>query len=197
MSLPATVRVKLSSENAEYVSLTPVVVQELPVRDLVEHMLGITGKDEARIHELLLRGTLVSGATRFRWTGWEADADAIRSLLATFPDPDPARPFDSARCVRAILRTTRQPIEIPKEAGMRKPLFRRTSFWAVLMEVAAASSPRYEDYSYRDHLDVYHATLAIESGVRLRQAVGLLKYTKLKEQVAGAALEAVDLYVIR
>jgi hypothetical protein len=99
--------------------------------------------------------------------------------------------------VRAILRTTRQPIEIPKEAGMRKPLFRRTSFWTVLMEVAAASSPRYEDYSYRDRLDVYHATLAIESGVRLRQAVGLLKYTKLKEQVAGAALEAVDLYVIR
>lgn len=197
MSLPATVRVKLSSENAEYVSLTPVVVQELPVRDLVEHMLGITGKDEARIRELLLRGTLVSGATRFRWTGWEADVPSIRALLAGFPDPDPARPFDPARCVRAILRTTRQPIEIPKEAGMRKPLFRRTSFWNVLMEVAAASTPRYEDYSYRDRVDVYHATLAIESGVRLRQSVSLLKYTKLKEQIAGAALEAVDLYLIR
>ena len=62
MSLPETVRVKLSSEAADYVSLTPVVVQELPLRELVEHMLGITGKDEARVRDLLLRGTLVSGA---------------------------------------------------------------------------------------------------------------------------------------
>jgi len=48
MSLPATVRVKLSSEAAGSISITRVVVQDLPVRDLVEHMLGITGKDEAR-----------------------------------------------------------------------------------------------------------------------------------------------------
>ena len=70
MPLLDTIRVKLSSEAAEYVSITPVVVQEMPVRDLVEHMLGITGKDEARVRDLLLRGTLVSGASRFRWTGW-------------------------------------------------------------------------------------------------------------------------------
>ena len=47
MALPATVRVKLSSEAAESISLTPVVVQELPIRELVEHMLGVTGKDVA------------------------------------------------------------------------------------------------------------------------------------------------------
>ena len=70
MSLPATVRVKLSSEAAGSISITRVVVQDLPVRDLVEHMLGITGKDEARVRELLLRGALVSGASRFRWSGW-------------------------------------------------------------------------------------------------------------------------------
>ncbi|HEY1339869.1 MAG TPA: hypothetical protein VGF59_20290 [Bryobacteraceae bacterium] len=87
MTLPATVRVKLSSEAAEAIALTPVVVQEMPVRELIEHMLGITGKDEARIRELLLRGTLVSGASRFRWAGWEADAEGLRALLATFPDP--------------------------------------------------------------------------------------------------------------
>ena len=197
MSLPDTVRVKLSSEAAEYVSLTPVVVQELPLRGLIEHILAITGKDEGRIRELLLRGTLVSGATRFRWAGWEADAGSIRSLLASFPDPLPGRPFDPACCVRAILRTTRQPIEIPKEAALRRPLFRRTSFWDALMEVAAASGPRYEDYSYRDHVDIYHAPLALESSARLRQAASLLKYTKLRDQIAAAALEAVDLYVVR
>ena len=36
MPLPDTIRVKLSSEAAEYVSITPVVVQEMPVRDLVD-----------------------------------------------------------------------------------------------------------------------------------------------------------------
>jgi hypothetical protein len=92
MSLPDSVRVKLSSEAAESISITPVVVRDIPMRELIEHMLGITGKDVPRLHELLLRGTLVSGASRFRWSGWDADPDAIRSLLATFPDPDPLRP---------------------------------------------------------------------------------------------------------
>src|SRR6266536_1249019 len=104
MALPRTVRVKLSSEVAESISLTPVVVQELPIRELIEHMLGVAGKDDARIRELLLRGTLVSGASRFRWTGWDADLEAIREVLATFPDPDPARRFTAERCIRATLR---------------------------------------------------------------------------------------------
>src|SRR3984893_1513579 len=128
-ALRETIRVKLSSEAADYVSITPVLVQELPLRELVGHMLGVTGKDENRIRELLLRGTLVSGASRFRWTGWEADIDGIRHLLTGFPDPEPGRPFDAARCVRAILRTTRQPIEIPREAGARQKLFKKSSFW--------------------------------------------------------------------
>ena len=56
MPLPQTVRVKLSSEAAEAISLTPVVVQDLPTIELIEHILGITGKDEPRIRDVLLRG---------------------------------------------------------------------------------------------------------------------------------------------
>src|SRR5213079_446365 len=117
MPLLDTIRVKLSSEAAEYVSITPVVVQEMPVRDLVEHMLGITGKDEARIRDLLLRGTLVSGASRFRWVGWDAEVEGLRELLATFPDADPLRAFAPEGCLRAILRGGRQVIEISRDAG--------------------------------------------------------------------------------
>src|ERR1035438_8165903 len=95
MALPQTVRVKLSSEEAGAISITPVVVQELPVRDLLEHLLGGTGKDVPRIREFLRRGTLVSGASRFRWAGWEADAESVMELLASFPDADPSRPFRS------------------------------------------------------------------------------------------------------
>src|ERR1700690_2849100 len=123
MALPQTIRVKLSSEAAGSISLTPVVAQELPVRELIEHMLGVTGKDEQRIRELLLRGTLVSGASRFRWTGWTADLESLRELLASFPDPDPSRQFAAERCVRATLRGGRQVIEIPREAVARKGLF--------------------------------------------------------------------------
>ena len=135
MALPPTVRVKLSSEAAESISITPVVVQEMPVRELVEYMLGVTGKDEARIRELLLRGTLVSGASRFRWAGWDAELEDLRELLATFPDPDPSRRFAAANCTRATLRGGRQPIEISREAGTRKGLFQRQSFWDALMKV--------------------------------------------------------------
>ena len=81
MALPPTVRVKLSSEAAESISITPVVVQEMPVGELVEYMLGVTGKDEARIRELLLRGSLVSGASRFRWTGWDAGLENLREQV--------------------------------------------------------------------------------------------------------------------
>jgi len=135
MALPQTVRVKLSSEVAGAISITPVVLQELPVRELVEHLLGVAGKDESRIREILLRGTLVSGASRFRWAAWEADLESLRELLATFPDADPSRPFAAAGCIRAILRGGRHAIEIPREAAARKSLFQRKTFWDLLMEV--------------------------------------------------------------
>src|SRR5580704_8535831 len=150
MPLPPTLRVKLSSEVAESIAITPVVLQELPVRELIEHMLGVTGKDEPRIREILKRGTLVSGASRFRWTGWEPGPEDLGAVLATFPDPDPSLTFAAERCHRAILRGGRQSVEIPRDAVARKGLFQRKSFWDLLMEVASASPSEYSGYSYRD-----------------------------------------------
>lgn len=201
MPLPETVRVKLSSEAAEYVSLTPVVVQEMPLRDLVEHMLGVTGKDEARICDLLLRGTLVSGASRFRWAGWEADMASVRSLLAAFPDPDPARPFISTQCTRVILRGPRQPITIPREAAIRRGplarLLRRQSFWDHLMAIAESTASSYGGYSYRDRADVYHLPLTVPESQRVRDAAHLVRYTALEAQIRSAQIELVELYVVR
>jgi len=186
MSLPATVRVKLSSEAAEGISITRVVVQDLPLRDLVEHMLGITGKNEARVRELLLRGTLVSGASRFRWAGWEADPDGLRELLATFPGDDPARPFASARCLRAVLRGGRQAIEILREAGARKPLLRKSSFWDVLMELAEAGEIQYLHYSYKGRADCYRLEMPLAAAETLRAASEVVKYSSLREQIRSA-----------
>jgi hypothetical protein len=56
MALPETIKVKLSSEAAEGISLTAVVVREMPFRELFELMLPLTGKQAQRIRDLLRAG---------------------------------------------------------------------------------------------------------------------------------------------
>jgi hypothetical protein len=197
MALPPTVRVKLSSEAAESISITPVVVQEMPVRELVEYMLGVTGKDEARIRELLLRGSLVSGASRFRWTGWGAVLEDLRELLATFPDPDPSRRFAAANCTHATLRGGRHPIEISREAGTRKGLFQRQSFWDELMKLTSAAVPVYAGYSYRERSDRYLREFTPAELGQLRTASGMVRYTTLSDQIRTLAFTQAELYVKR
>ena len=197
MALPQTVRVKLSSEVAEAISITPVVLQELPVRELVEHLLGIAGKDESRIREILLRGTLIIGASRFRWAGWEADRESLRGLLATFPDADPARPFAAAGCIRATLRGGRHAIEIPREAAARKSLFQRKTFWDLLMEVAGASGPAYYGYSYRDRADRYLREFTPAETERVRAAASQVRYSALRDQIRSVGFAQAELYVTR
>ncbi|MFN7993700.1 MAG: hypothetical protein U0Q18_08880 [Bryobacteraceae bacterium] len=197
MSLPATIRVKLSSEAAEGISITRVVVQEMPMRDLIEHMLGITGKDDGRIRELLLRGTLVSGASRFRWAGWETDAEDIRQLLATFPDSEPGRTFDAIRCSRAVLRGGRQIIEIPREAGSRKPLLRKSSFWQILMDVVSGGGQQYLHYSYKDRADVFRRELSLADVEKIRAAGEMVRYTTLREQIRAGGYGWLELFVQR
>ena len=179
-----------------------MVVQDLPLRDLVEHMLGVTGKDEARVRELLLRGTLVSGASRFRWSGWDAELDGLRELLATFPGDDPTRPFVCARCVRAVLRGGRQAIHIPREAVARKtPLLKRwrrqASFWDALMELAGAGEIRYLHYSYKDRADCYRLDMPLAAAEKLRAAGEAVKYSSLRDQIRSAGFVWAELYAER
>lgn len=197
MALPQTVRVKLSSEAAESISLTPVVVQELPIRDLVEHMLGVTGKDEARIRELLLRGSLVSGASRFRWAGWQQDADSLVELLATFPDPDPARPFVESACVKVLLRGGRSPIEIPRDAVSRKTLFQRQTFWEALMQVVGTGAMAYAGYSYRERTDRYTREVNALEMEKVRASAELVKFSTMRDQIRTIAFLSAELHVTR
>jgi hypothetical protein len=201
MALPPTVRVKLSSEAAGSISITPVVVRDMPVGELVEYMLGVTGKDEARIRELLLRGSLVSGASRFRWTGWDAGIENLRELLAAFPDADPSRPFAAANCTRATLRGGRQPIEIAREAGARKGLFQRESFWDALMKAIAGASPAYAPvymgYSYAERADRYLRRFSHAELGQLRAASCLVRYTILSGQIRTLGFTEAELYAKR
>ncbi len=197
MGLPASIRVKISTEAAESLALTPVVVREMPVRELIEAMLGVAGKDAARIRDLLGRGALVSGASRLRWQGWTAELEGIEAVLASFPDPEPERPFVAAGCVRAVIKGGNARIEIARDAARERRLLQKQCFWDALMEVAAASAPRYAGYSYRERADHYSAEIAHDAAERLREAAGLIRYSVLEGQVRRARAETMELFVER
>lgn len=183
---------KLSSESAEYISVTPVVARDLPVRELIETMLGMAGKDAGRIRDLLLRGSLVSGASRLRWEGFQAEPREIEAVLASFPDPEPERAFVASRCVRAVLRGQRAQIDVPREAGEKRRPLRRTSLWDILLGEAAAGNLRYVEYSYKERADRYRLELSSEAMGRLRGAAGLAAYTVLERQLRTLPMETID-----
>ena len=184
--------VKISSEEASSIALTPVIVRDMPVRELVEIMLGVTGKDPQRIRELLKRGTFVGGASRFRWTGVEMDAT---ELLTSFPNPDPLRRFDAGNCVRAFLRGGSRQIELPREAARKKRLFQSESFWDLLLVTVPA--PQYLDYSFKERADVYRIRVDIGAAKILREGAKLIAYSVLADQVRTILLDAVDFYLPR
>lgn len=174
--------------------MTPVVVQEMPLRDIVELMLALTGKDAARIRELLLRGSLVSGASRFRWERLDAEAAALEEMLASFPDADPSRMFQASSCVRVVLRGPGVRIDIPWEAAEKHGLLQRRSFREVLLQVAAETTPAYIDYSYKDRADRYQVRLSPQAAAHLREEASLLRYPTLAAQIRGAAFDLIELY---
>src|SRR5262249_2044815 len=177
--------------------MTPVVRQEMPLGDFLEVILGVTGKDAARIRDILRQGALVSGASRFRWEPMEATAEEIAPLLAAFPDARPERAFDPARCVRVALTGGRSAIELTREAASRKGWFQRRSFWATVMEMASRLAPTYQQYSYADRADVYRLELAPETVRALREQAGLLRYSSLETQVREYSYDRLELWVER
>ncbi len=194
MALPESVRVKLSSEAAESISLTRVILQDLPLPELLEHILAIAGKDVTRIQEILQRGSLVTGASRFRWAGFKARADEIREALAQFPDSDPSLPFAPERCFLALLRGSGRIVEVPREAATRKGLFAHSSFWGALMSAAGTAS--YSGYSYKDGADRYIREFSPSEIRDLREAAGSLKYSVLRDLVRSAPFSIAE-YLVR
>ena len=197
MGLPATIRVKLSSEEAGAIAMTPVVMREMPLGELVALMLDLAGKDAARVRELLLRGTLVSGASRYRWEGWQADLGDLGELLASLPGPDPGRPFVADRCAQVWMRGASLRAGVPRAALTRRRLLQRRSFWDVLMEAVAGGGLEYAGYSYKDRADRFRLKVTDEVSRRIRENAGLLCYTSLENQIRLGRVESVEFLVER
>jgi hypothetical protein len=166
MALPETIPVRYTEEEAEYLSVRPVVRQTFRLDELLDMLLGITGKDVPRLRQILRAGTVVFHFYRYWWQGFEADAEDLAAVLARFPDADPTRAFRAEECTAVLLESGGDPprhsFEIGREAASRKGLFRSQSFWDCLMELGRQQPPSYQEYSYLQHADLYQLLVSSE-----------------------------------
>ena len=197
LALPEHIPTKISSEAAGYVSMSPVARQNMPAAELIERILGLTGKDPARIREILSQGTLVSGPSRYRWQPLDAEEDELAALLTSFPDPLPDRPFEASRCNLIVARGKRGDVSLSREAAEPRRRLKKESYWDVLIELFERAGPRYERYSYSERADVYSVELSFETAAELQSRAKLLKYTSLIEQLHYAELTAAEAFVER
>ncbi len=160
MPLPQTVPIKRTEEEAEYLSVRPVVRQSFRIDQLVDMLLAVTGKEIPRLQQILRSGTVVYHYYRYWWDGFEATGEDLRVLLANFPDPDPSREFRAEMCTAVEIESASrnafaQHVEVDRESASRKRLFRSRSLWDGLLNPARENPPSYQAYSYARRADIY------------------------------------------
>lgn len=168
MPLPETIPVKYTEEEAEYVSIRPVVRQSFRAAELVDMILGVTGKDLSRILQILRSGTVVFHNYRYWWEGFEADAAALNEILARYPDSfsenDPSRLFRAEHCTEAVLESSGSParhtLRLRRDVAGKRKLLRARSFWDCMMNLTRDGAPAYREYSYALRGDVYSMSLS-------------------------------------
>ena len=169
--LPDSIPVKYTEEEAEYLSVRPVVRQAFSSTELVDMVVSVAGKDLARVQKILSAGTVVFHSFRYWWTGFEADAVALREILQKYPDADPSRAFRAEDCAEVILESSGSPprhsLRIRRDEAGKRRLLRSRSFWDNLMNLARNAAPTYREYSYSQHGDIYALSLTPEQIARL------------------------------
>jgi hypothetical protein len=179
--LPETIAVKYTEEEAEYLSMRPLVRQTFRAAELVGMIVQVAGKDSARVQQILRAGTVVFHSFRYWWQGFHPDAAALAEILAKYPDTDPTRPFRAEDCVEVILESSGSPprhsLRITRDAAAKSSPLRKIarvlrnkpSFWQILMKFAEEARPRYREYSYTRSGDLYSIALTPDQITRLAQ----------------------------
>jgi hypothetical protein len=169
--LPETIPVKYTEEEAEYLSVRPVVRQAFSSAELVDMVVSVAGKDLVRVQKILSAGTVVFHSFRYWWTGFEADPAALREILQKYPDADPSRAFRAEDCAEVILESSGMPprhsLRIRREEAGKRRLLRSRTFWDNLMNLARDVAPTYREYSYSMRGDSYVLSLGPEQVARL------------------------------
>jgi hypothetical protein len=198
MALPELVRVKLLSDEAGAVSLTRVLVRQMPVAELLALIVSHVGKDRSRIQRVLRSGAVVEGSSRYRWDGFEVEERELASLLESFPDPLPDRTFSARSCAYVVLHLSGGgTLELPRDNLQRRRLLRRRSFWDVLLELAAHGPLQYLDYSYREKADRYRLATTAKDRTAINEATELLAYSSFAKRLLLSPVSAIDFYVAR
>jgi hypothetical protein len=163
VTLPESIPVRYTEEEAGYVTVRPIVRQTFRLDELLDMILSVTGKDAARIGQILHSGTVVYHFYRYSWAGLDANEAELSAALARFPDADPSRPFDADKCTLAIFVSAgahpKHLLELDRAAGLKRRMFRGQSFWERLLEIAAGEKPPYQTYSYAHRADFYRLDL--------------------------------------
>lgn len=166
MLLPETIPVRFTEEEAEYVSIRPVRRQIFKLRELVDMVLSVTGRDLPRVQQILRTGTIVFHFYRYWWQGFETDAVELSALLAEFPSDDPTLAFRSAECTTIVLESTskaRPLLDVNKADANHKSLFASQSLWEFLLSLAESPQEiKYGGYSFARRADLYRVKLSAE-----------------------------------
>ena len=169
----------------------------LTVEELAGKIIGVCGKNGARLATILSRGSLVSGETRYRWAPFQVSPKEVDGILDQFPDHDPELAFDGARCFRMVFRDGLGEFEITREAGSQKRVFRRKGFWDDALAVLGRLDLQCERYSYSEEADVFVAELPHETRLRLAQLAPRLRFTMLEARLRSLGSDCVSLYARR
>lgn len=187
MPLPETIPVKYTEEEAEYLSMRPVVRQTFRTAELVDMILRVAGKDAQRISQILRSGTIVYHSYRYWWQGFDADPASLAEILVNYPDADPSRMFRPEECSEILLESSGSParhsLRIRCEEATAKRLLRFRSLWECLMERARQRTPAYREYSYSLSGDIYELALSAEESARLRKEAEELSAHGLRTQL--------------
>jgi hypothetical protein len=174
VTLPETIPVRYTEEEAGYVTVRPMVRQTFRLDELLDMILSVTGKDAARIRQILHSGTVVYHFYRYLWAGFDADEAELSAALTRFPDADPARPFEAGNCTLAVFESAgahpKHLLELGRAAGLKRRIFRGRSFWERLVEIADDAKPAYQSYSYSHRADLYRLELNGQNVLQITQA---------------------------
>jgi hypothetical protein len=172
VTLPTeSIPVRYSEDEAGYISFRPVVRQTFSFHELLDMILSVTGKEAARVRQILHAGTITFRSYRYWWTGFELSEADLREALAGFPDADPARAFSAGECTLVVLESggvaAREIAEVGREAGSARRWWRRGNLWQLLLATTARVAPAYHGYSYARRADVYRLELTPEEAAQL------------------------------
>jgi hypothetical protein len=197
MPLTETITVRHTEEEAGYVSVRPVVQETFRLRELADMVIRVTGKDPARVRQILRAGTVVYNGYRYWWAGFESGEEELDALLAAFPNDDPSRPFRAEECAAVLFEAGggagfRQ-LEITRAQASKKRFWRRST-WEALLPMDAAALV-YAGYAHARGGDLYRRALARDEAPRLLREILALAPRALRLRLANVAPPSAVVYV--